>query len=124
APNKPSAAMIAGTSAERTPVVAVKASGVSAGGASAQAKSAVAGGPVQWRVIAFTYNHEDQAQAKVARVQAAHPELGAEVFAPSGRAPYLVTIGGAMGRDDAYALARKARKDGLAHDSYAQNYRR
>ena len=69
--------------------------------------------PVQWRVVAFTYNHEDQAQAKAARVREQHPELRPEVFTPSGSAPYLVTIGGAMGRDDAYALAQKARAEVL-----------
>jgi hypothetical protein len=86
-------------------------------------RGASADGQVQWRVIAFTYNHEDQAKAKAAQVAAKHPDLRPEVFTPSGRAPYLVTIGGAMGRDDAFALARKARSEGLPRDSYAQNYK-
>jgi hypothetical protein len=47
-----------------------------------------------------------------------HPE----VFTPTGQAPYLVTIGGAMGRDDAFALVTKARNEGLPRDTYAQNY--
>ena len=91
--------------------------------ASTTARNAAASGPVQWRVVAFTYNHADQAKAKAARVAGQHPELRPEVFTPSGGAPYLVTIGGAMGRSDAYALAQKARGEGLAHDVYAQNYR-
>jgi hypothetical protein len=91
--------------------------------ASTMARNAAASGPVQWRVVAFTYNHADQAKAKAARVAGQHPELRPEVFTPSGGAPYLVTIGGAMGRSDAYALAQKARGEGLAHDVYAQNYR-
>ena len=107
---KPSAVVEAGSAGRDTPVAAA-------------GPSAVAGGAVQWRVVAFTYNHEDQAQAKAARVREQHPELRPEVFTPSGGAPYLVTIGGAMGRDDAYALARKAREKGLPRDSYAQNYR-
>ena len=78
---------------------------------------------VEWRVIAFTYNHEDQAQAKVARLAEVHPELKPEVFTPNGRAPYLVSIGGAMERADAYALARKERGQGLAGDVYAQNFK-
>jgi len=86
-------------------------------------RNGAASGPVQWRVIAFTYNHEDQAKAKAARVAGQHPELRPEVFTPSGSAPYLVTIGGAMERSDAYALAQKARGEGLARDVYAQNYR-
>jgi hypothetical protein len=88
-----------------------------------QTTATVKGGRTQWRVIAFTYNHEDQAKAKAAQVAEKHPDLQADVFSPSGNAPYLVTIGGVMSRDDALALARKARSEGLAHDVYAQNYR-
>lgn len=78
---------------------------------------------VEWRVIAFTYNHEDQAKTKAERVAGRHPELSPQVFTPNGRAPYLVSIGGAMGRKDAYALAQKERDAGLASDVYAQNFR-
>jgi eukaryotic-like serine/threonine-protein kinase len=49
--------------------------------------------------------------------------LRPEVFTPNGRAPYLVTVGGVMSRDEAFAMARKARSEGLPRDSYAQNYR-
>lgn len=76
----------------------------------------------QWRVIAFTYNHQDQAQHKVATMTQKHPELHPEVFTPTGRAPYLVAIGGAMGRDEAFALASRVRNEGLPRDTYAQNY--
>ena len=76
----------------------------------------------QWRVIAYTYNHQDQAQHKVAIVAQAHPDLRPEVFTPTGRAPYLVAIGGAMSRDEAFALAERARHEGLPRDVYAQNY--
>ena len=93
-----------------------------AAAASAQGESAAADGRVQWRVIAFTYNHEDQAKAKAAAIAQKHPKLGPEVFAPSGHAPYLVSIGGVMSRDQAFALARKARREGLPRDIYAQNY--
>ncbi len=127
---KPSAAVTAG-SAARSRVVPERASVAPVPVAPMEkvstpivkAPSAKATGSVQWRAIAFTYNHEDQAKAKAAKVAAQHPELRPEVFSPSGNAPYLVTIGGAMGRDEAYALARKARDEGLAHDVYAQNYR-
>jgi eukaryotic-like serine/threonine-protein kinase len=79
----------------------------------------------QWRVIAFTYNREAQAQQKVASVAAKHPELKPEVFTPNGHAPYLVAVGGTMSRDEAFALVKKAKAQGvLPHDSYAQNYRR
>lgn len=76
----------------------------------------------QWRVIAYTYNHKDQAEHKAAVVAQAHPDLRAEVFTPTGQAPYLVSLGGAMSRDQAFALAQRARNEGLPRDTYAQNY--
>jgi hypothetical protein len=79
-------------------------------------------GNKQWRVVAFTYNREDQARKKASSLAQKHPDLQPQVFSPSGRAPYLVTIGGAQQRDEAYALARKARSLGLPRDTYAQNY--
>jgi hypothetical protein len=78
----------------------------------------------QWRVVAFTYNREAQARQKVEALAAKHPNLRPEVFTPSGRAPYLVVVGGTMSRDQAFAFVRKGRAEGLPHDSYAQNYRR
>ena len=84
--------------------------------------NAASGVREQWRVVAFTYNHEDQARKKVATVAQKHAGLRPEVFTPTGRAPYLVTIGGAMSRDQAFALAQKVKKLGLPRDSYAQNY--
>jgi hypothetical protein len=78
----------------------------------------------QWRVVAYTYNREAQAQQKAASVIAKHPELKPEVFTPNGHAPYLVVVGGAMSRDDAFTLVKKAKAQGwLPRDSYAQNYR-
>jgi hypothetical protein len=77
----------------------------------------------QWRVVAYTYNREAQAQQKATSVAAKHPELKPEVFTPNGHAPYLVTVGGAMSRDEAFALVKKAKGEGLPRDSYAQNYR-
>jgi eukaryotic-like serine/threonine-protein kinase len=76
----------------------------------------------QWRVVAFTYNHQDQAEHKVATILQKHPELRPEVFTPTGHAPYLVIVGGTMNRDQAFALAAKVRNEGLPRDSYAQNY--
>ena len=76
----------------------------------------------EWRVIAYTYNHQDQAQHKADVVAQAHPDLHPEVFTPTGHAPYLVAIGGFMSRDEAFALAQKVRNQGLPRDTYAQNY--
>lgn len=77
---------------------------------------------VGWRVVAFTYNQRDQAQKKAASLAQQHPDLSPTIFSPTGRAPWLVTIGGVLQRDAAYTLARKARSLGLPRDTYAQNY--
>jgi len=87
-----------------------------------QEKGAVTGRD-QWRVVAFTYNHEGQAKDKAAAVGQSHPDLKPEVFTPNGRAPYLVTLGGPMSKEDAFALSGKAKREGLPRDIYAQNYR-
>ena len=76
-----------------------------------------------WRVIAFTYNREDQAQHKMEEIAQSHPDLSPSVFSPTGQAPFLVALGGAMSRDDAFALSGKAKREGLPKDVYARNYR-
>jgi hypothetical protein len=76
----------------------------------------------QWRVIAFTYNRREDAEKKATSLQRSHPELQPSVFTPSGHAPYLVSLGGVMDRDAAYAQARRSRTLGLPQDTYAQNY--
>jgi eukaryotic-like serine/threonine-protein kinase len=80
-------------------------------------------GRSDWRVVAFTYNREDQAQKKASSLAQKHPDLRPEVFSPNGRAPWLVTIGGVQQREAAYALAHKASSLGLPRDTYAQNYK-
>jgi hypothetical protein len=77
----------------------------------------------RWRVIAFTYNREDQAQQKVAEIAQTHPDLSPTVFTPNGHAPFLVTLGGPMSMQEAFALSGKAKREGLPKDTYAQNYR-
>jgi hypothetical protein len=81
-------------------------------------------GHEQWRVIAYTYNHEAEAKAKAGEIAGKHPELRPEVFSPNGRAPYLVALGGTMSRKEAFAFAGKAKRAGLPRDLYAQNYRK
>jgi hypothetical protein len=76
-----------------------------------------------WRVVAFTYNHQDQAEHKVHTINQTHPDLQAEVFSPKGSGrTYLVTLGGWMERDAAFRFVHKAVLEGLPHDTYAQNY--
>jgi hypothetical protein len=74
-------------------------------------------------VIAFTYDRRADAEKKASAIAHSHPELKPTVFTPSGRAPYLVSIGGVMDGHTAHALARRSRSLGLPHDMYAQNYR-
>ncbi len=96
--------------------------GRSLAGSPGTAIAAPGGGKTQWRVVAYTYNREAQAQEKADALKREHPALNPEVFSPNGRAPYLVTVGGAMSRDEAEAFKRKARGQGLPRDLYAQNY--
>lgn len=83
-----------------------------------------ASGRTQWRVVAYTYNHLAAAQQKVEALKKQQSSLNPEVFSPNGRAPYLVTLGGPMSREDAEVLKRKARSSGLPRDTYTQNYDR
>jgi hypothetical protein len=92
--------------------------------ASSRSKDAAStGAHAQWRVVAFTYNHQDQAAKKVQALAAKHPGLSPQIFSPSGHSPYLVTVGGAMSREQALTFAQKARSEGLPRDTYAQNYK-
>jgi hypothetical protein len=110
--------------AAAAPAPASVAAGAPAVGTGSRPVQADAGarGHGDWRAVAYTYNREDQAQKKRSAVALRHPELRPEVFTPTGRAPYLVTLGGAMSRDEALAMVQKARTLGLARDTYAQNY--
>jgi hypothetical protein len=78
----------------------------------------------QWRVVAYTYNHQDQAQQKADLIAHKHPDLNPEVFTPTGHAPFLVTVGGSMSRIQANAFKKKAHAAGLPRDIYTQNYTR
>jgi hypothetical protein len=75
-----------------------------------------------WRVIAYTYNREDQAGQNAKIVAQQHPDLHPEVFTPTGNAPYLISLGSFMSRDQAFAVAAQAHREGLPHDVYARHY--
>lgn len=77
----------------------------------------------RWRVIAFTYRQEEQARQKAAAIAQEHPDLSPTVFRPNDHSPYLVTLGGPMSRQDAFAFSGKAKREGMPKDTYAQNYR-
>jgi eukaryotic-like serine/threonine-protein kinase len=91
--------------------------------APAQPTNGAVNGPV-WRVVVYTYQHQQDAENKAKSINEKYAGLGAEVFSPKGnRAPYLVVIGGQMNHDEALRLRRRAVGLGLPHDSYMQNFR-
>ena len=87
--------------------------------------AAPASGAGTWRVVVFTYNHQDQAEHKASTINGKHPDLQASVFSPKGSgAPYLVTLGNATDRESAFHLRGKAIQEGMPHDTFAKNYSR
>jgi hypothetical protein len=115
AATKPSAGRAASASASRAASLPTP---------SAPVSPSTSGTRNQWHVVAYTYNREAQAQQKAEDIKKQHPSLNPEVFSPSGHAPYLVTVGGVMSRDEANAFKQKARNEGLPRDVYVQNYDR
>ncbi|HEX4808162.1 MAG TPA: protein kinase [Bryobacteraceae bacterium] len=82
-----------------------------------------ANGPVNWRVVAFTYARESDAAAKAASLNQSNPDLHAQVFSPQpGR--FVVSIGGWMDVNEAKRVRQEALAKGLPHDTYAQNFHR
>ena len=77
-----------------------------------------------WHVVAYTYNREEAAQHKATELAAQYPQLEPQVFSPNGQAPYLVTLGGGMSRQEAFARRDAARTAGMPSDTYAQNFRK
>jgi hypothetical protein len=75
-----------------------------------------------WRVVAFAFADEQEAQQKVDGILRTHPELRPEVFTVNGFSPYLVTLGGRMSRPDAVKLRSQIDSDGMPADAYVQNY--
>jgi eukaryotic-like serine/threonine-protein kinase len=89
----------------------------------AAAAAAPSDGRSVWRVVAYTYRGQTKAADMVAQIAGKHSDLDAEVFDPPGRGGvYLVTVGGAMDRDQAAKMLDKARREGLPADSYVQNF--
>jgi serine/threonine protein kinase len=76
----------------------------------------------RWRLIAYTYNHQDQAQHKVDELMQKDASLRPEVFSPNNGVSYLVALGGMMTREQAVAFRQKAASEGLPRDIYIQNY--
>jgi eukaryotic-like serine/threonine-protein kinase len=89
---------------------------------STAASSTPADGRSVWRVVAYTYRGQTKAEAMVAEISGKHPDLGAEVFSPAQNGIYLVTVGGAMDRDQAFKMRDKAQRLGLPPDTYVENF--
>ena len=89
----------------------------------AAAPARVAAAQPGWRVVAWTYDRQSDAQHKADALAKKYPQLQPAVFQPKGRGPYLVVLGGVMSKDQAFALRKQAVHLGLPRDSYAQNYR-
>jgi eukaryotic-like serine/threonine-protein kinase len=77
-----------------------------------------------WHVVAYTYNREEAAQRKATELAAQYPQLEPQVFSPTGHPPYLVTLGGGMNRQEAFARRDAARTAGMPSDTYAMNFRK
>ncbi len=78
--------------------------------------------PAGWHVVAYTYNHQDQAAEKANRLHREHASLQPQVFSPSGHAPYFVALGGAMSKQEAESVLQRARRSGLARDTFIRHY--
>ncbi len=99
---------------------AVTSAGTPVGGAAAIA--AAHGSKGVWHVIVYTYDLQDKAQRKADELAQKHADLSPQVFSPTGSRPFLVTLGGGMTKDEAFALRDKARAEGMPRDIYAQNW--
>jgi hypothetical protein len=89
-----------------------------------KADGAAASSGAVWRVVVYTFNRQEDAEKRVRTLNSKHPHLQAQVFSPAGHsAPYLVTVGGRMTREDAARFRSKALGSGMPRDSYMQNFR-
>jgi len=120
APVVQQAAPVAEKNSAATPVVPRTSAATANVGGAPTGTNASSG---NWRVVAFTYNQEEQARQKAAEIAQSHPDLSPSVFTPNGHAPFLVTLGGQMSKQDAFAFSGKAKREGMPKDTYAQNYR-
>ena len=75
-----------------------------------------------WYVIAYTYNHQPQAEAKVSSLERKHAVLNPQVFNPSGHGPYYVALGGAMTEEDARTVQKRAKRSGMPRDTFIRNF--
>ncbi len=89
------------------------------GAASAIAQTSA---PRVWRVVVDTYHSRNDAAQRARDLGHRYPQLRPRVMGVRG-GDFLVTLGGAMSREDAIALRARAVGMGLPRDTYAQNFR-
>lgn len=90
--------------------------------AEAIAPAGEAGAARVWRVVVYTYRQRSEAERRVRDLAQRYPQLRPSVLATRGGDDFLVTVGGAMSREEAIALRSRAVGMGLPRDSYAQNF--
>ncbi|GAC1421486.1 MAG: hypothetical protein NVSMB62_16470 [Acidobacteriaceae bacterium] len=88
-----------------------------------EASPAVARMQPGWYVIAYTFNHEEQARKRAEAIVKRHGWLHPEVIAPGGGSAYLVALGGPMSRDQAESTRARARQVGMPRDTFVRNYK-
>jgi hypothetical protein len=60
----------------------------------------------------------------VDKLKAQHPNLDVAVFSPAGKTSlYLISLGGAMTREEALKMRDKVASMGLPPDTFVQNFR-
>jgi hypothetical protein len=122
APAGPSGMTAAGPSRGRGSAAATEAAKSVPAARAKESVAVEARGEAGFRVICYTFSHEDQAWSRAGAIRKVHPGLSPKVFAAGARGPYLITLGGVVSRGEAEAMVKRARRDGLPRDTFARFY--
>jgi hypothetical protein len=79
---------------------------------------------IEWRVVLYSYEHQQDADRRVELVNRNHPGVPAHLFIPASGGPYLVVTGGKLTHEQAVALRLKAIRLGLPTAIQIQSFRR
>ncbi len=71
-----------------------------------------------WFVVVYRFDRADVAVERAAELTQQHPELKPQYYSPTGRAPFLVVVGGSMSESQAEKMWIRARQIGLPNDIY------
>ena len=120
---EPAAQTAAASPAEPPAPAAPSPSPAARSGASTAAATTPGNDRTVWRVVAYTYKRPEAAAKMVETLKTKHPNLNVSVFSPAQRkSDYLVSLGGAMSRDQAMKMRDKALRMGLPADTYVRNF--